>query len=362
MNTEYENLESTIKRKYIFKYSPEFSESFKTDIESGQIIPLIIEVFEKLDWPIVFSDKKSVEAKRKGDWNKLTEKITVTKKTNGRIEVHSKTLEGNFIDFGRNSKRTGLFIALFQKLAIEYKENGKLSELETEFEKQNSWEDYEIPTDLPKPKEYEKPNFILSIIGGLIVASLFGILIAFLTVNFTYLIGIYELGIGIGVGYFFGKVLKKTKYIDLSSIQFIVIGMMIVMFIINQITQYQLIITQNNISGLSFLEFIETRFKSGLKIKDLNTGWIGLIISWGFQMVFPYFVVIGKVATTIAIYTIEKIPEKVLEYTIYLFEMEKSESEVRAELALRGWSKKADQDDVIQAIIEISEFHEMNRV
>ena len=361
MNIELENLQSTIKRKYSFKYKPEFSESFKTDIKESQIIPLAIEVFEKLEWPIVFTDKKSVEAKRKGDWNKLTEKVTITKKASGRIEVHSKTIEGNFIDFGKNSKRTGLFIALFQKLAIEYKESGKLVELETELEKQNSWADYEIPTELPKPKEFGKPNFTLSIIGGLVIAILFGILLAFLTVNFTYIIGIYELGIGIGIGYLFGQILKKTNYIEFRPIQFIIGGMMIIMFITNQFTQYQLIIAENNVTGLGFFEFMKMRFEHGLTIKDLNTGWIGLTLSWIFQMVFPYFLAVAKVAGITANYMIGKIPEKVLEYAIYLFDMEKSESEVRAELAQKGWNKKSDQDNVIQAIVEISGFHQVNR-
>ena len=361
MNIEYENLQSTIKRKYSFKYKPEFSESFKTDIEDCQIIPLIIEVFEKLEWPIVYRDKKSVEAKRKGNWNKLTEKLTVTKKASGRIEVHSKTLEGNFIDFGKNSKRTGLFIALFQKLANEYKENGKLVELETELEKQNTWADYEIPTELPKPKQFRKPNLTLSIIGGLVITILFGLLIAFLTVNFTYIIGIYELGIGIGIGYFFGQVLKKTNYIEFRAIQLIIGGMMIVMFITSQFAQYQLIITENNISELGFFEFMKIRFENGLTLKDLNTGWIGLTLSWIFQIVFPFFLAQAKVAGITMNYMIEKIPEKVLEYTIYLFEMDKSESEVRAELAQKGWNKKSDQDDVIQAIVEISGFHKVNR-
>lgn len=361
MNIELEKLESTIKKKYSFKYKPEFSESFKTEIKESQIIPLTIEVFEKLEWPIVFTDKNSVEAKRKGDWNKLTEKITITKKASGRIEVHSKTIEGNFVDFGKNSKRTGLFIALFQKLATEYKESEKLSELETEFEKQNSWADYEIPTELPKPKEFEKPNLPFSIIRGLFIAILFGILVAFLTVNFTYFIGIYELGIGIGIGYFLGQVLKKTNYFEFLPIKLIIGGMMIIMFLTNQFTQYLLIIIENNISDLGFFEFMKMRFENGLTIKDLNTGWIGLTLSWGFQMVFPYFLAVGQTAGITASYMIEKIPEEVLEYTIYLFEMEKSESEVRAELAQKGWNKKSDQDDIFQAISAISEFHQMNR-
>jgi hypothetical protein len=361
MNIEYENLRNTIKRKHSFKYKPDFTESFKTDIKDNQIIPLIIEVFEKLEWPIVFRDNKSVEAKCQGDFSKLVGKLTIKKINSNRIEVKSKSLEGNFFDFGKNSKRTGLFIALFQKLATEYKENGKLAELETEFEKQNNWSDYEIPTELPKPKEFGKPNLTLSIIGGLIIAILFGLLIAFLTINFTYFIGVYELGIGFGIGYFFGQILKKTNYIEFRPIQLLVAGMMIVMFITSQFTQYQLIISENNISELGFFEFMKMRIEHGLTIKDLNTGWIGLSLSWVFQMVFPYFLAIGKIAGVTANYMIERIPEKVLEYTIYLFDMEKSESEVRAELAQKGWNKKADQDDVFQAIAEISGFQQMNR-
>ena len=361
MNIEYENLQSTIKRKYSFKYKPEFSESFKTEIEDSQIIPLTIEVFEKLEWPIVYRDKKSVEAKRKGDWNKLTEKITVTKSASGRIEVHSKTIEGNFIDFGKNSKRTGLFIALFQKLATEYQQNGKLKELETEFEKENSWADYEIPSELPKPKVTGKPNLALSIIGALVIAVLFGVIIAFLSVKFTYFIGVYELGIGFGIGYLFSLVLKATNFIEFRPIQLMVGGIMIVMFITSQFTQYQLIVSENNISDLGFFEFIKIRIENGLTIKSLNTGWIGLVLSWIFQIVFPYFLAIGKVGISSAKSIIEKIPDNVLEYAIYLFEMEKSESEVRAELAQKGWNKKSDQDDVFQAIAEISGFNQVRR-
>lgn len=361
MKIEYENLQATVKRKYSFKYKPEFSESFKTEIKDSQIIPLTIEVFEKLEWPIVYRDKESVEAKRQGDWNKPTEKITVTKMANGRIEVHSKTIEGNFVDFGKNSKRTGLFVALFKSLASEYAPSGKLEELETQFEKVNGWEDYVVPLELPKPKKIGKPNFTLTIIGGLIIAILFGITIGFLTVNFTYLIGLFELGIGFGIGYLLGQVLKATNFIEFRPIQVMVGAIMVVMFLTNQFTQYQLIIADNDISGLGFFEFMRIRIENGLTIKTLNTGWIGLILSWIFQIVFPYYLAIIKVAFSSAKSIIDRVPEEVLEYTIYLFEMDKSESEVRAELALKGWNKRSDQDDVFQAIAEISEMNKARR-
>ena len=361
MKSEYVNLESTIKRKYSFKYNPEFSESFKTEIKDSQIIPLVIEVFEKLEWPIVHTDKNSVEAKRKGDFNKLTEKITITKKASGRIEVYSKSIEGSFIDFGKNSKRTGLFIALFKKLEKEYQANGKITELETAFEKQNNWEDYEIPTELPKPKQLNEPNLNLSIAGGLIIAIIIGLLLGLLTVKFIYIIGLYEIGIGIGLGYFLGQVLKKTNYIDFRYIQYIIGAMAIITFLTSQYFQYQLITSENNIQGLGFFEFMKIRLENGLIIKKSNTGWIGLVISWIVQLVISFFVAQAKVAGITMNYMIEKIPNTVIEYTIYLFEMDKSESEVRAELAQKGWNKKTDQDDVFEALGAISGFHENNR-
>ncbi|EDM45094.1 hypothetical protein SCB49_03199 [unidentified eubacterium SCB49] len=361
MDIEYENLRNTIKRKHSFKYKPEFTESFKTDLNDNQIIPLIIEVFKKLEWPIVFRDKKSVEAKCQGDFSNLVGKLTVTKTNSNRIEVNSKSLEGNFFDFGKNSKRTGLFIALFQKLATEYKESGKLTELESEFEKQNNWADYKIPSELPKPKEFGEPNLVFSIIGGSIIAILFGLLIAFLTVNFTYFIGVYEFGIGIGIGYLFGQVLKKTNYIEFRPTQIIIGGMMILMFLTNLFTQYQLIIAENNISELGFFEFIKFRIEGGLTIKDLNTGWIGLTLSWIFQIVFPFFLAQAKVAGITMNYMIEKIPEKVLEYTIYLFDIGKQESEVRAELSQKGWNEKSDQDEIFEALGAINGFQQNNR-
>ncbi len=138
MDIDVENLESCLKKKYSFKYKPEFSESFKTTIKDSQIIPLSAEVFKKLEWPIVFISSKTVEAKRQGDWKQLTEKITITKKSSGRIQVHSKSLKKIIFYYRINSKRTGLFISLFEKLKMEYEISEKLTALETEYEKRIS--------------------------------------------------------------------------------------------------------------------------------------------------------------------------------------------------------------------------------
>ena len=361
MKIELENLQSEIKRKHVFKYKPEFSESFITDITDKQIIPLTLEVFEQLEWPVVYSDKVCVEAKRKGSYNKLTEKITVKKISANRIEVHSKTIEGHFWDTGKNSKRTGLFIALFNKLALEYKENGKLVNLETEYEKQNNWTDYVVPTELPHPKFQEKPNLAITILGGLIISISIGLIIGLLSQKFIYIIGIYELGIGMSMGYFFSKVLKKTNYIEFDKIKIIIGFMCFLIFFTSQFLQYLLIIIDNNITDLSFIEFMIFRIENGLMIKTLNTGWIGLLLSWIFQIVFPFFLAMSQIASSIMNYSIEKIPEKVLEYVFYLLDNDKSESEIRAELASKGWNNPEDQQEVFDAVGAVYDFQQSNR-
>ncbi|WP_298512645.1 hypothetical protein [uncultured Kordia sp.] len=361
MNIDIDKLELTIKKKYSFKYKPEFSESFTTKIKDNQIIPLANKVFEKLGWAIVFFDEKSIEAKRKDTWGKFTEKITITIKAAGRIKVHSKTLEGNFIDFGRNSKRTGIFIALFQKLADAYEKSDELTKIQTAHEKQYGWDDYEVPTELPKPGIYKEPNVVLSIVGGLIIAIIFGILVGFLTQSFTYIIGLYEVGIGFGIGYLFGQVLKKTNYLKFKTVQFTLAGMMLVMLLTNLFTQYVLITTKANISDLSFFEFLNLLLEAGLTIKKSNLGWIGLVISWLLQIVFPFILAQAKVAMIVMNHDIKKVPEAVIEYTIYLFEMGKTESEVRAELSLKGWGKKTDQQSIFHALVAIQGYKESYR-
>jgi len=361
MDINLYELKANIKRKYSFKYKPEYSEFFETDISNNQIIPLVIEVFDKFEWTIVYRDEKSVEAKRKGDFNKLTEKIIVTISSSGKVKVNSKSINANFIDFGNNSIRTGLFVAVFKKLEKEYIDNGKLKELETEYKKEISWSDYEVPLVLPSPNEFGEPKIFFSIFGGLFIAIFIGILIGFLSEKFTYLIGFYELGIGIGIGYLFSIILKKANYSDFKLIQIIIGGLILIVFITNLYTQYQLIIRDNNTYGLDFLSFMELRFKTGLTIIDLNTGSIGLIISWAFQLIFPFIIARSRIAVNIMSYDIEKIPDEVIEYTLYLFETENSENEVKDKLALKGWNKKKDIENVFNAISAIIGFHEISR-
>lgn len=362
MNKELEELQHTVKRRYSLRINPYFSESFKTNIKDGQVIPLIQEVFRVLDWPIVYTDDKSVEAKRKNQWNKLTAKLTVTKKANGRIEVHSKSLEGHLTDLGKNSKRTGLVIALFKKLEKEYGTNGKLIALEDEFNKLNNWEDYEVPKTLPQPSKSVKPKLTNALIGSVFIAATIGIIVGLLSYIFRHVAGVYELGIGLFVGYFLGRILTKVNYIDYNHSKLLILGILICGLFINFYVQYYMMNYHNHYENFGFTDYLRYRFSSGIVItENLNTGWIGYAILWSIHIGFAYIIALHRVTFIIIDFTINRLPTEVIDYTIYLLEKDNTLSQVRSLLAEKGWKKTIDQDQVFEAINEIFGLQEAKR-
>lgn len=362
MNKELEDLQYLVKRRFSFRINPQFSENFKTNIKDTQIIPLIQEVFKILDWPIVYTDNKSVEAKRKNQWNKLTAKLTVTKRSLGRIEVHSKSLEGHITDLGKNSKRTGLFIALFKKLEKEYGENGRLEELEKEFNKKNNWEDYEIPKSLPKPPNLSEPNITNTILYSILISIILGITLGLLTHFYRHIEVIYEFGAGLFIAYFLGKTLIKTNYTNFNHSKLLIIGILVLALFMNFYTQYFMIDYEKSNYNFNFLEYLKNRFGGGIMLTDnFNTGWIGYAILWGLHIGFIYIITIYRLTFTIINYVIDRIPSEVIDYTLYLFEKDHSISEVRLHLSEKGWKKLSDQDQVFEAINEIIGLQDLNR-
>ena len=112
---------------------------------------------------------------------------------------------------------------------------------------------------------------------------------------------------------------------------------------------------------VNFFTFIEARLHYGLTLDGRELGWIGLVISWLLQMVFPYFIAQYKISIILMKNAINKIPEEVIEYTIYLFEMGKTESDVKAELSQKGWKKEEDQARIFDALGAIFAFKENYR-
>lgn len=360
MTEELKKYESTINKKHSFNWTPKFEEEFRTDLSKTVFVPIVIKTFEKLEWNLVFQDDISAEAKRKGDWNGWTEKISVTYEY-GKVKVKSVSLGNEMWDNGRNSKRVQLFKYAFQQTEKEF-DREALRELEKEIERTNNWDDYRVPESLPQPKERKEPKLWVPIVGGLITALLLGYVVAFLSVKGIYIIGLFEVGVAIVMGFVLKQLIKTSNYTSYDHLHYLLIGMILITYISNQYFQYRIILSENNFQSFSFWEFMQVRFKAGLTIKSLNTGWIGLLISWGLQLVITYFVGILRLSSSLISYSLGRVPMEVVDFAYYHFVKEKTEEQVRDELSKMGWTEKQDQEEVFESIGAIQEATEMNRM
>ncbi len=347
MTEELKKYESTIKKKHSFNWIPKFEEEFRTNLSKTVFVPIVIKAFEKLEWDLVFQDEVSAEAKRKGNWNRWTEKISVTYDF-GKVKVKSVSLGNEMWDNGRNSKRVLLFKYAFQQTEKEFDKEA-LAELESDVEKANNWNDYEIPDNLPQPKKQKEPKLWIPIIGGIIIALILGFIVAFLSLKI-YIIGLFEIGVAIVLGFALKQLIKISNYTFYDHLHYLLIGMILITYISNQYFQYQIILNANNFKTFSFWEFMQAKFEAGLTIKSLNTGWIGLLISWALQIIITYFVGVLRLSSGLISYSIDRVPMEVVDFAYYHFVKEKTEDQVRAELAKMGWNKKQDQDEVFESI------------
>jgi len=360
MTEELKQYEKSIEKKHSFNWTPKYEEESRTDLNKTVFIPIVVKTFEKLGWDLVFQDETNAEAKRKGDWNRWTEKIAVSFDY-GKVKVKSVSLGNEMWDNGRNSKRVKLFIHVFQQIEKEF-DRESLAELEKEVEKTNNWDDYVIPESLPQPKERKEPQFWIPIIGGIIIALLLGLIVAFLSVKGIYIIGLFEVGVAIAIGFSLKYLVKFSNYTNYEKLNYVLIGMVIITYVSNQYFQYQIILNENNYEPIGFIEFIKLRLKGGLTIKSLNTGWIGLVISWIFQLGFTYAIGMLRLASSLTAYQLERIPMEVVNFAFFHFVKEKTEDQVRTELSKMGWTESHDQDEVFESIGAVQGATELQRM
>lgn len=360
MTEALKTYESTIKKKHSFHWTPKFEEEIRTDLNKTVIIPIVIKTFEKLGWDLLYQDEKNAEAKRKSGWNHWTEKITVSFDY-GKLTIKSVSLGNEVWDNGRNSKRVKLFIHAFQQIEKEY-DREALAKLEQDVEKSNNWDHYEIPESLPQPKTRKEPQIWIPIVGGIITALLLGFIIALLSVKGIYIIGLFEVGVAIAIGFVLKQLIKISNYTSYDYLHYLLIGMLLVTYISNQFFQYQIILNENNFQPFSFWEFMQARFEAGLTLKKLNTGWIGLIISWILQLIITYFVGVLRLASSLTAYQLDRVPMAVVDFALYHFVKEKTEAQVRTELSKMGWTEKQDQDEVFESIGAMQGATELNRM
>jgi hypothetical protein len=323
------------------------------------IISISIKVFEKLDWDLIFQDENIAEAKRKNEWGTWTEKITIACDF-GAVKIKSESLGNENWDNGRNSKRVKLFIHAFRETEKEFGPEA-LVELENEVRRINSMADYVVPESLPQPVKKREPALWLVISGGLITALILGYLLAYPSSYGFYIIGLFELLIAIAVGFILKHLIKLSNYTKLDHLHYVLIGMVLVIYIFNQYFQYQIFLKENNSSSIGFLTFIELRLKAGLTIKDLNTGSIGLIVSWILQLGLTYLIGLLRLGRGLIGYQIERVPTEVIDFATYHFVQKKTEDQVRLELKKMGWKDKEMQDEVMEAIGALQGATALNR-
>lgn len=364
MTEELKKHEKSIKKKHSFAWNPSYEESFVTEIEQKFFLPIVIKTIEKLEWDIVYQDKIRIEAKCTGFRGKWTEKIIISFDDN-TITVKSLSLSNEMWDNGKNSKRVKFFIYAFQQFENELDENSllDLNELIEEMEDENNWKDYQIPESLPPPKEYKKPQFWIPAFGGVLVSLLLGLVVAFVAVKGIYFIGLVELIVAGIVGFVFGYLAKWSNVTNYDKLKYFLSGTIILIYLSNQYFQYHIILFEGNYEAIGFIEFIKLRLKQGLTIESLDLGWIGLIVSWIFQIGFTYLFSSLYVSFTLVTYEIERVPTEVIDFTFYhLVIKEETEEEVRNKLSKMGWQNILQQDEVFEAIGAIYGVNEFNRM
>ena len=275
--------------------------------------------------------------------------------------IRDRSIQAPFYDFGRNSKRAKLFIHAFKESEKKYDKEA-LQELEEKVNRAKNWDDYEVPDTLPQPKKQAEPKFWIPIIGGIFLSILTGFIIAFLTIKFIYVIGIYEVAVGFLIGFSFKYLIKLSNYTNFDRLNYILIGVVLVAYFLNQYFLYGLIMSENNIEPIGFLNFIQFRFQEGLTIKSMNTGSIGLVISWIFQIGFTYGIAYIQLASHLTQYQLGKVPMEVVDFAFYHFVKGKDENGVRQELSKLGWSNEEDQNVVFESIGAIQGMQKLNRI
>lgn len=363
MEDIFKNYEKTIKKKHSINFSPKYKKEFRTSVNKTLFVAIAKKTVERLGWDLVFKDENNIEAKRKEKSlgiERWTEAITASFDY-GNVIVKSESLGNEIWDAGRNSKRVNLFINAFEETLKTF-DRESLTALEKEIEKKNNWDDYVIPESLPQPIQTKNPNILIPIIGGLIISLILGFLLAFISVKGLYIIFLFEILVATAITFAMKHLIKLSNFTDFNKLQYLLAGMIVLIYMLNQYFQYEIILNENNYDRIGFLEFLKLRFSEGLTIKKLNVGWIGLVISWILQLGLTSLFVYLRIVSVLTKYAIERVPIEVVDFAFYHLVKQKTEEDVRNELAKKGWTDKINQDEVFEAIGGFQNATELNRI
>lgn len=346
-------------RRISFWSPPKYTIKFKSNLSPKHFIALADKIFPDFDWDIVYKDEKSIEFKTRvsDEW---TEKITVSVVENQIVEVISQSLTESLMnDSGDNHKRVQFFQYVMEECAKDYT-NEELDSLLEEVEKEDNMADYVIPEKLSKPPLFKNSTISYSVLVTILGSSLLAVIFGLMT-HFFYIIILWESLIGIALGFIIGQSVKWGNYTNFTNLQYLIIGAVVSILFGSQYFQYQLFIVENSMVSIGFIDFVIARLEEGFHFSDFNTGWIGWLIVWVLQFCMIYFISLNRLASMTIEYQITRIHEKVIEFAMYHFTQDKSEEEVKVELAKMGWRDKQAQEYVMEALMAVYEANQLQR-
>jgi hypothetical protein len=360
MDKDLLNYQKKIKKTISFKYKPSYTQTFNTELAPRTGLEIASLAFEKLEWGIVYQDDKSIEAKRVLDFGSETEKIIVAFNDNGSVVVTSNSLRSRLCDFGSNSKRVKLFIYAFER-ELESFDEAKLQALENEIQRKDNWADYEIPDTLPTLQEDLTPNPPILMVGAVAIALILGALVSMVFSTGMYIIGLVEFVVGLIFSVVIFALVKLSKYNDLDKLKILSIASIVLIYVSSIYFRYLFIKMDHPEANFSFIEYFKVLFENGFQYKELNLGSIGLLVFWGLQFYLTYIISYFRIINKVIDYNIKRVPEEVIEFTIYLFNQDKTETEIKTELYKKGWKKDEEFELVMQAIGSIQTVNEIVR-
>ncbi|NOU62243.1 hypothetical protein [Marinifilum caeruleilacunae] len=361
MDQKFQDFEKSIKGKHSFNFTPKYKEEFSIKVTPRIFVEIAAKTFEALAWEVVFQDDHQIEAKRPGSFDKWTHGIVATANPMGKVVVKSESLGNEMWDLGKNSKRVKLFIYAFNEILKTYDES-QLKELQEEVERKDNWDDYEVPEKLPAPANFRQPQLWVPALGIGIVALLLAYLIAFLSMESVYVIGLFELGAGFILGFSLKELMKLGNYTKWASIKNVLIGAVVLTFVMNQIFQYQMILSRNPLEPIGFFEYMKLRIEHGFTLKEINLGAIGLVIFWAVQIGLTYLIAYLKTLNASIKISMERVPVEVVDFTIYHFVKGKNELAVKQELSKMGWKSELEHEMVFEAIGGVHGGQELRRL
>ena len=263
-------------------------------------------------------------------------------------------------DQGRNSKTVKLFIYVFKDLASQY-DTAAQDALEEKMTKEKQWDDYEIPAHLPSPPDYRTPSVVFAVLFGIVTSVVISFIWAQATILGLYVLILFELLVGLGIGIALSKGLSKGNFTDFGKIQLLLGFMTLFSCFMYHFFQYFLSVIWEGIPGVSFMQFFYIRMEHGLSLKEMNLGAWGWFILWCVQPILLYLTGLFYLGRSLLTFMIDRVPPEVIDFAYYHFLKGRNESQVGAELAKMGWKTKASQTAVFEALGSVVESQEMNR-